>query len=262
MAASSARRMRCSVRRPDGPISTNQEDLDSMHVPGVRLAAGEAAPSLTGRSLPRVAIAVFASVVGMALIVPLAAQARTKQVSMGVTPKLAKPFQRAFSEVNDFFPHAITIRVGDSIRFIPAGFHTVDFPPRGGRILPFFVPTGQTTPGATAPAGNPFWFNGQPQIGTNPALLRSNLGKRLTLRRSRRLDSGLPIQGRPRPMTVRFTRAGSYNYFCDVHPGMKGTVKVVGPAGRVPSARADARTVSRQAARTLRVARRLANTRT
>ena len=35
-------------------------------------------------------------------------------------------------------------------------------------------------------------------------------------------------------MTVKFTKAGTYTYFCDIHPGMKGKVKVVSKNAQRP----------------------------
>lgn len=201
-------------------------------------------------------------VAGAVLLCPVAAQARTKTVYMGQPPSTAKKFQRFGTEVNDFFPHGIRIHVGDRIRFTPAGFHTVDFPARGGGPLPLILPNGTLVTGLKDAAGALFWFNGQPNVAFNPALLKSRFGKRATYRGTRRVLSGLPLANRPKPFTVRFTRAGRYTYFCDIHPGMKGVVRVVRKRHRVPSARADRRAINRQVKRDLRVARRLSKART
>src|SRR4029077_12791968 len=54
-------------------------------------------------------------------------------------------------------------------------------------------------------------------------------------------DSGLPAgNGKPHPFKLTFTKPGTYKYFCDVHPGMIGTI-VVKPAGAtIPTAKQDA----------------------
>ena len=75
-------------------------------------------------------MAAIAAAVGV-LAVPATASAATKTVDMG--PPTEKTFQKAFSDVNDFFPHGTTIHVGDSVKFVPTGFHTVDIPERAGR---------------------------------------------------------------------------------------------------------------------------------
>ncbi len=176
---------------------------------------------------------------------------------MGPPPSAQKQFQRAHSEVNDYFPHRITIRKGDSVRWVAAGFHTVDIPARGQDIIPLIKPTGQKVAGVTDAAGTAFWFNGLDQLGFNADVMQSQFGKRVTYNRKRRLASGLPLQEKPKPFTVRFRRTGRFTYFCDVHPGMKGVVRVVGKRSKVPSRRADARAVKRQVASRLALAKRL-----
>jgi plastocyanin len=49
-------------------------------------------------------------------------------------------------------------------------------------------------------------------------------------------------------MTVKFTKAGTYTYYCDVHAGMKGTVRVLAASKTVPTAAADRRTLAKQIA--------------
>ena len=59
---------------------------------------------------------------------------------------------------------------------------------------------------------------------------------------------------------MKFPKAGSYTYYCDVHPGMKGKVKVVAKSKPVPSAKADAKKLDDQVARALSVAKALPKT--
>jgi plastocyanin len=61
-------------------------------------------------------------------------------------------------------------------------------------------------------------------------------------------------------MIVKFTKVGSYTYFCDIHRGMKGVVHVLAKSARIPSAKADARTVKNQLARDLKLGKKLAKT--
>ena len=75
------------------------------------------------------------------LALPGAAQAATKTVNMGIPPKAGGGFQKLGVDVNDFFPHGVTINKGDKIRFLPVGFHSFDLPPRGGDPLPLISPT-------------------------------------------------------------------------------------------------------------------------
>jgi len=198
-------------------------------------------------------------ITAVALAAPAAAGAATKTVTMGVTPQQGKVMQQQLSsDANQFFPGTVTVHAGDSVRFLPFGFHNADFPRRGGQGLPLVVP-GAPTSGQVDAAGAPFWFDGEPGLGLNPALLQSNFGKTLRYTGAKRVNSGLPLADRPKPFKVRFPKAGKFDYFCDVHPGMKGTVRVK-RRGAVPSKRADARAVARQAAKALSEARKLRRT--
>ena len=111
---------------------------------------------------------------------------------------------------------------------MPTGFHSVDIPRKGGQALradPADRPADRrraTTPparrsGSTASAGR-----------LQPAARPPGLfGKKVTFTGAKRVESGLPLAEKPKPFTVRFTKTGTYTYYCDVHAGMKGTVKVV-----------------------------------
>jgi len=199
--------------------------------------------------------------VGVLAVVPAGASAATKTVNMGIPKADQKAYEKAGPvDVNDFFPHGTTIHVGDSIKFNPTGFHTVDIPNKGAKPLALFAPAG-TTSGVLDAAGAPFWFNGQPQLGSTPALGPPGLyGKKATYTGAKRVESGLPFAEKPKAFTVKFTKAGSYTYYCNIHAGMKGTIKVVSKTHSVPSAKADARTLKAQVASTRKTAKGLAKT--
>ena len=186
-----------------------------------------------------------------------AAEARTKSVNMGVPPKSGKALQKALTDVNDFFPHGVTINVGDRIRFLPVGFHSVDLPPKGGGALPLLAGTGEAVAGSNDAAGAPFWFNGQDQLGFSAALLKFAFGKRLSYNGGKRRLSGLPVVEKPKPVTVTFKKAGRWTYYCNIHAGMKGVVNVKARGRKVPSAKADRRTIANQVARSLQTAKAL-----
>ena len=198
--------------------------------------------------------------VSLVLAIPTAAVAARKDVSLGPTRDAQRALQSTGSDVNDFFPHEVRIHVGDSVRFVPNGFHTVDLPGRRSRKLPIITPVVQTISNSVDAAGAPFWFNGQPQLGFNRQLLTSAFGKERNYDGSKAVLSGLPLAQRPKPMTVKFNKGGTFRYFCDVHPGMSGIVKVVSSKSSVPSAAADRRTRRRQEASTLATAKALART--
>jgi plastocyanin len=168
---------------------------------------------------------------------------------------LPKSFSKAYNpDINAFFNKRTTVNVGDSVSFQLLGFHTIDFPGKAGAALPLIV-AGKMATGVNDAAGNPFWFNGKvPNVGINPQLFAGSKAK--TYDGSRRWDSGAPL-GKPHPFKLTFTKAGTYKYFCDVHPGMIGTV-VVKPAGAsIPTAKRDAAATVAQATADVKAAARI-----
>jgi plastocyanin len=188
---------------------------------------------------------------------PAFAQAAQKSVDVGLPLASQKTFQSTGSDVNDFFPHQVSIHAGDTVRFVPTGFHTVDLPGRRTQKLPIVTPLTGTVAGSVDAAGAPFWFNGQRTVGLNPVLLASAFGKSRAYTGAKQVLSGLPLTERPKPMTVRFTRTGTFRYFCDVHLGMTGIVRVLPARREVPTAAADKATVKKQVAAALRIAKAL-----
>src|SRR5437899_1217510 len=177
-----------------------------------------------------------------ALVLPVAAHASTtKSVFMGEPPKTQNSFEQKYSsDVNDFFPHGITVHLGDSVKFIPAGFHTVDIPARGQKPLPQILPNGPAVNGVDDQAGQPFWFDGKVnELGFDPSLTK--VATKATYNGSKRAESGASGgPGQPKPFVVKFTKKGSFTYYCNVHPGMKGVVHVVAQSAKAPTAKDDA----------------------
>jgi plastocyanin len=205
------------------------------------------------------------SVVTAVAVAPTAASAKTKTVWAGSPPAatgiektlLGKPFINKYNpDVDDFFLHRVTINVGDAVTFKNAGFHTIDLPGSTGADLPLFTP-GALVTGVKDAAGVPFWFNGKvPTLGFNP-LLHGPLGA-TPYDGTKRIDTGLPL-GKAKPLKVTFTKAGTFKYFCDVHPGMVGFV-VVKPKGKtVPSAAQDAAALTSQITNDVLASKKLAN---
>jgi plastocyanin len=194
-----------------------------------------------------------------ALAAPACASAATKTVDMGLPLKQQKSFNALGTDVNDFFPHGVTIHAGDSVRFVPTGFHSVDIPAKGKKPLALFK-TGAPVSGSLDAQGSPFWFNGQPSVGFNPAVAAANgLGRHFTYKGTKEILTGLPISAHPKPMTVKFAKAGSYTYYCNVHPGMKGVVRVLPKRKAIPSAKRDRAALRSQLAKAKRVARTITN---
>jgi plastocyanin len=195
------------------------------------------------------------------LALPGVAQAKTKTVNMGIPPKSGKAFQPLGVDVNDFFPHGVTIHKGDKVKFLPVGFHSFDFPPRGGDMLPLITPTGQKVAGENDAAGAPFWFNGQDQVSFNPLLAAgATFGKKLSFNGKKRIISGLPLANKLKPIVVTFKKTGKYTYYCNIHAGMKGKVTVKSKGKSVPSAKADKKALQRQIATALSTSKKLPKT--
>jgi len=183
------------------------------------------------------------------------AQAKTKKVNMGLPASASAKFQATGADVNDFFPHGVTIHKGDKIKFLPTGFHSIDFPARGGAPFPLISPTGQKVSGSNDAASQPFWFNNQDALAFTPTLGPPGLfGKKVKFTGKKQIASGLPLADRPKPITITFKKAGKFTYYCNVHSGMKGTVTVKPKGKKIPSKKADKKALKRQLARSFKTA--------
>jgi plastocyanin len=190
-----------------------------------------------------------ATVVVCGLAVPGVASAATKTVALGPPLKGSPAGAPKYGDINQFFPSSVTVRAGDAVAFNTFGFHLVNFP-KQGEAPPPLASLDATRPIADAKdaAGQPFWFNGQ---GTPvmPAIVSLGSGSGKSYDGAQEVGSGFPAGEAPKPFVVKFPKAGSYTYYCVLHPGMKGTVKVVGKGKAVPSAKADAKRVAAQLAK-------------
>jgi plastocyanin len=149
-------------------------------------------------------------------------------------------------DINRFFPSAVKVHAGDSVKFTIAGFHLINFPKQGAGAPPLAMPD-MTHPATNVldAAGAPFWFNGQgtPVI---PAEVGLGTGSGKPYTGAAPAGSGFPTGENPKPFVVKFPKAGTFTYYCPLHPGMKGTVSVVAKSKPVPSAKADAARVKTQ----------------
>jgi plastocyanin len=190
------------------------------------------------------------------LLVPATAQAKTKTVDLGVPTASQAAFQNVGADVNDFFPHTTTIHVGDKVKFRSVGFHTLDIAPKHKGPLPLVAPTGQKIAGLNDADGTAFWFNGQDEVGFNPALAVDNFGKKFTYK-NKRIESGLPFAPAPKPITVKFKKKGTVRYYCDIHPGMQGKIVVKKKHAKIPTAKQDKKRVKAQVKLALKRAKKL-----
>lgn len=189
------------------------------------------------------------SAVSAVVAAPAAAQAKTVTVYTGPPPnadklvpasaRMSASFKARYNpDVNAFFPQKVTIHVGDTVSFIRGMMpHTIDIPPVGGQDVPLLVPTGANAGAVKDAAGNPFWFDGKvPALGLNPALLAKGPNS-VSYDGTKRVESGFFLgHGAAPNLNVRFTKAGVYKVFCDVHYGMTGTVVVLPKSHPAPSA--------------------------
>jgi plastocyanin len=188
----------------------------------------------------------------LTLSVPAVAGAATKNVVAGPPIKKAPAGVPKDGDVNAFFPTGVKVHVGDKVKFTIAGFHAVNFVKKGdpapGLTEPF---PGGSVSGAKDAAGQDFWFNGQAQLILNPTLV-SGTKSPATYDGTKAVASGAPLgAGAPKPWLVRFSKAGSYTFYCPIHPGMEGKVTVVAKNKRIPSAKADAARAKTQLASAL-----------
>ena len=176
----------------------------------------------------------------LALVAPGAAQAATKSVSMGPPPGAAKTSRRPSPTSTRSSRARSRSAVGDSVRFAPVGFHDVHFLGRSRQATTPFIPSGKTIAGVNDEAGASLLVQRPgPEVARQPEGLHARRQPRQDPRGERNQGDPerRPLSDKPKPMVVRFTKAGLFRYVCDIHPGMKGAVRVVSKRRPVPSAR-------------------------
>jgi plastocyanin len=191
-------------------------------------------------------IAGVAFVATLSLALPATAGAATKTVQIGPFGAQAAKFQAAFGDANQYFRRTVTIHKGDKVKWENNGFHTVTFQPAGEPPTSLVAPDpADPVAGVLDAAGAPFWFNGQPKVKLNLLAAAPQGGK--TFDPSVLENSGLPPEDGPAPpYKLRFKRKGTFGYYCIVHPGMKGKVRVVGRGRRIPTVAKDKRVARRE----------------
>jgi plastocyanin len=216
-------------------------------------------------------LAALAGAAAVSLLLPVAARAATKTVYEGLPVAAQKKFLAVPYEADaiDFFPHTVTIHVGDSVKFIPTAFHNIDIPARGKKPIALLL-TGPPVAGAVDAAGAPYWFNGLPTVKFNPKMVPPNTtvdfsptkraagkGKTVTYTGAKEVLTPIPFNAGPKPLTVKFTKAGTVTYYCPLHTGMTGKVRVMPKSRAIPDAKADAKTLQAQIDRDFKVAKKL-----
>lgn len=118
-----------------------------------------------------------------------------------------------------FAPQQIQVHRGDTVNWIIDGFHNIHFAQGPTELV--------ITPEV----------NGQPLPQINPAVAFPSAGSGSPYQGGD-ANSGLPLD--PADPMVAFSlvmdvEPGSYSYYCDIHPGMTGTIEVVEDATPIPS---------------------------
>jgi plastocyanin len=201
--------------------------------------------------------ALAAAAATAALLAP-AAHAATKTVYAGPPVAKAKALPPD-STGNAFYPRKVAVNAGGKVAFKIGGLHNVIFAAANGTPLSaFHAPDpGRPVAGVKDPAGSVLWFNGQPGWFIEPAHVIPFGDKSVD---GEELDASGVFQGQGAPpdYVVSFPKAGRYRYVCSIHPGMKGTVKVLPRKAKAPSKAKDAKTVAKQVGATIKSATKLA----
>ena len=205
----------------------------------------------------RLALSALTAAAAAMLVPAAAAQAASTPVSVGLPAAQAKQMPEG-SDANAFYPRTVTVKKGGKAAFKFRGFHNVTFPAKGEAPPALVAPDpAQPVTGAVDAAGAAFWFNGQPNIFPVPESVAPQGSKVVNGKKLH--GSGLFLaEGAPPDYVVSFPKKGSFVYYCTVHPGMKGTVKVVGKRAKVPSKAKVKRAAAKQAKATVAKAEQLA----
>jgi plastocyanin len=201
----------------------------------------------------RPAFAALLAALGACALAAPGAVAATRTVDVGGHGFKGAPRNlQALAFVRDL----TTVHVGDTVRFRILGglIHTVTFVP-DGQAAPALARPDPAHPvsGVSDAAGAPFWFDGQPQTVIDPRVSARVGAGSVTGRRY--LNSGIPAsEAKGETYSLRFPKAGRFDFLCLVHPGMQGIVKVVRRSARVPTAAQDAAAKRREIARIVRQA--------
>jgi plastocyanin len=151
--------------------------------------------------------------------------------------------------LNRFFPAALHVRAGDSVRYRISFVHTITKLAKGAQLPPAALPdpTGGVYSGFTDPLGQPFFFNGLPKFINNPAVFTRG-GKPVVRGQKSAYNSGFVVGGPNVSRTVRFAKRGTYQILCQLHPGMHQTVVVGRSHGRADTRAQVRKAVAKQAA--------------
>jgi len=169
---------------------------------------------------------VLAAIAGLALATAAPAGAATWQAWLG-EPSAPPAGTPKGATLNEFFPRAIKIHVGDKIRYSTQNFHTASYLGSGAAGPPFMPDSaGGTYSGLNDSAGTPFWFNGLPKFIYNVQVFLPVGSDAVTPGSIHSTGAIAASDTGPGSATLSFPKAGTYKMFCLIHPGMEQTVTV------------------------------------
>ncbi|MCW2966128.1 MAG: hypothetical protein JWO17_3380 [Actinomycetia bacterium] len=193
--------------------------------------------------------ALIAAFVLVSFLWPATALGVTRSgVTVFAGPNLASPPAGVSSQADAlaFFPKVATVHVGDTVTWQYRGFHTTTFS-GSNQNYPFITQLSSTQPTVTDAAGERLWWAGvAPLLGLDPLSVMPQGSSKISSPSDVR-NSGLvrifqsTAKSPPKPYVLTFTKAGTYRYFCTVHRGMRGTVRVRPALAPVPSVAAHKR---------------------
>ena len=206
-----------------------------MSARGVRMAAFGVVVAVAASGVAALASASPSKVVG---VVAGGAPAGVT-VFAGPPLKAPPPGVSKQADALAFFPRGATVAAGQSVTFMIAGFHTVTFGKQKSFPLVVPFPRGKQ-PALTDAAGAPLWWGGAaPLLSLNPRAI-PQLGGATISSPSQVRSSGLlrvltAGNKPPKPYVLEFAKPGLYHFFCVVHPGMRGTIKVLPSTATAPA---------------------------
>ena len=169
-----------------------------------------------------VVLSVLALVVGASVAAPGTSDAVAKGGKVVVQAGAIHPTNRdAPYEYTRYYPEVLNVHRGQTVVWKIFGFHSITFSKTG---KPPFYRTDEL-PGTYA-IPERWAFASDCGRSSKPCVVQAT---------TKFLSSGPPLFSGD-PFTAKIDAPpGSYAYFCTVHPGMKGTIRVVGAAAPVPT---------------------------
>ena len=102
---------------------------------------------------------------------------------------------------------------------------------------------------------NPAIVPPNPSVDYSPTKVPGKKVVKQTYTGKKQILSDIPFNAGPPSLQVKFTKAGTITYYCDLHVGMKGVVRVLAKKKTAPSAAADKKTLKKQISRDFAVAK-------